>query len=389
MTAPPIAFIDLDAQRRRLGARLEDAVLTAIRGGRYILGAEVDRLEGRLKDFCGVAHAIGCANGTDAIVLALMALGIRRGDAVLCPAFTFAASAEAIVLAGATPVFVDVDARSFNLHPDAVERGLAAAEAAGLRPMALLAVDLFGQPCDYDALGRQCDEAGVALVADAAQSFGASWNGRRVGSLARITTTSFFPAKPLGCYGDGGAVLTDDADLAATIRSLRVHGQGADKYDNVRIGLNSRLDTVQAAVLLAKLDIFEDELAARDTIAQDYDARLSNVVTTPRVDSRARSAWAQYTIVLPERVARDAVRFALAERGVPTMVYYPRPLHRQTAYAHFPVATDGLPVSERLAEKVLSLPMHPYLDEHARERVADALREAAPEMSRGGYQAEL
>lgn len=372
---PPLAFIDLQAQRKRLGARIDQAIARVLEHGRFILGPEVVELERRLAEFCGARHVVACSNGTDALVLALRAKNVGPGDAVLVPSFTFAATAEAVVLAGATPVFLDVSEDSFNLDPDGIEAGVATARKAGLTPRGIIAVDLFGQPADYEAIGSAAAAFGLWIVDDAAQSFGAGRNGRKVGTLAEITTTSFFPAKPLGCYGDGGAVFTDDRELAALLRSLRVHGQGSDKYDNVRIGINGRLDTLQAAILLEKLAIFPEEIGARQRAADRYGELLGDVVTIPRLAAGATSVWAQYTVRLPGR-DRDAVAEALRAEGVPTAVYYPLPLHRQTAYRSYPVAGGALPTSDRLSKEVLSLPMHPYLDEATQDRVATALRKA-------------
>jgi dTDP-4-amino-4,6-dideoxygalactose transaminase len=371
----PIPFVDVAAQRRRLGARIDAAIARVLAHCQFIMGPEVAALEEKLASFCGARHALGCASGTDALLLALMAKGIGPGDAVICPAFTFCATAEAVALVGATPVFADVDAATFNLDPSALEAALAAARRAGLTPKAVMTVDLFGLPAAYDVIAPIAAAHGLVVIADAAQSFGAVYHDRRVGTLAPVTTTSFFPSKPLSCYGDGGAVFTDDDDLAALMRSLRIHGQGADKYDNVRIGINGRLDTIQAAVLIEKLDIFADELAAREAIARRYDAALREVAIVPRLPDGLTSVWALYTIRLPAG-ARDRVMAALAAQGIPTGVYYPKPLHRQDAYRHYPVAGNGLPVTDRLADEVLSLPMHAYLDEATQDRIVAALRAA-------------
>jgi dTDP-4-amino-4,6-dideoxygalactose transaminase len=371
----PIPFVDVAAQRRRLGARIDAAIARVLAHCQFIMGPEVAALEENLAAFCGARHALGCASGTDALLLALMAKGVGPGDAVICPAFTFCASAEAVVLVGATPVFADVDAATFNLDPADLEAALAAARRAGLTPKAVMTVDLFGLPAAYDAIAPIAAAHGLVVIADAAQSFGAVYHDRRVGTLAPVTTTSFFPSKPLSCYGDGGAVFTDDDDLAALMRSLRVHGQGADKYDNVRIGINGRLDTIQAAVLIEKLDIFADELAVREAIARRYEAALRDVAIVPRVPQGLTSVWALYTIRLASG-ARDRVMAALAARGIPAGVYYPKPLHRQAAYRHYPVAGNGLPVTDRLADEVLSLPMHAYLDEPTQDRIVAALRAA-------------
>ncbi len=369
----PIPFVDVAAQRRRLGARIDAAIARVLDHCQFIMGPEVVAFEQKLAAFCGARHALGCASGTDALLLALMGKGIGPGDAVVCPAFTFCASAEAVVLVGATPVFADVDEATFNLDPAGLEGALAAARRVGLKPKAVMSVDLFGLPADYDAIAAFAATHGLVVIADAAQSFGAVYRGRSVGALAPVTTTSFFPSKPLSCYGDGGAVFTDDDELAAVMRSLRIHGQGADKYDNVRIGINGRLDTIQAAVLIEKLAVFAEELAQRDRIARRYDEALRDLVIVPRVPDGLTSVWALYTIRLAARV-RDRVIAALAAQGISTGVYYPKPLHRQTAYRHYPVAGNGLPVTDRLADEVLSLPMHGYLDEATQDRIVAALR---------------
>ena len=371
----PIPFVDVAAQRRRLGARIDAAVARVLEHCQFIMGPEVAALEAKLAALCGARHALGCASGTDALLLALMGKGIGPGDAVICPAFTFCATAEAVALVGATPVFAAVDQATFNLDPAGLEGALAAARRAGLKPKAVMTVDLFGLPADYDAIAPFAAAHGLAVIADAAQSFGAVYRERRVGTLAPVTTTSFFPSKPLSCYGDGGAVFADDDDLAAVMRSLRIHGQGADKYDNVRIGLNGRLDTIQAAVLIEKLAVFAEELAARARIAQRYDEALRDVAIVPRVPAGSTSVWALYTIRLPAR-ARAGVMATLAAQGIPAVVYYPKPLHRQSAYRHYPAAGNGLPVTDRLADEVLSLPMHAYLDEATQDRIVAALRAA-------------
>src|SRR5919199_417186 len=371
----PIEFIDLGAQRQRIGARLDEAVLRVVDHGKYIMGPEVAELERQLAAFCGARHALGCANGTDALGLGLMLKGVKPGDAVLCPSFTFAATAEVVAWVGATPVFVDVLEDTFNMDPRSLEAAIKTAKAEGLHPAGVIPVDLFGLPADYDALLAVAEAHGLWVMCDAAQSFGASYKGRKVGTIGDLTTTSFFPAKPLGCYGDGGAVFTDDDEAIAVLRSLRVHGQGSDKYDNVRIGLNARLDTMQAAVLIEKLAIFADEIEARNRIAARYNELLRDVVTVPDVPEGLVSVWAQYTVRLGNR-DRDAVAARLRAAGIPTAIYYPKPLHRQTAYRDFPVAGNGLPVSERLAEDVISLPMHAYLDEALQDRVIEAFRDA-------------
>ncbi len=373
--APPIEFIDLKAQRRRLGPALDAAIRDAVEGGQYILGPQVAAFEQKLAAFSGARHAIGTANGTDAIVLCLAALGIKAGDAVLCPAFTFAATAEAVAWVGATPVFVDVEEATFNIDPNALTSGLDTAKRQNLTPRAIIAVDLFGQTADYDALEAFCTAQNLALICDAAQSFGALRGSKRAGAFGTLTTTSFFPAKPLGCYGDGGAIMTSDDALATLIRSLRSHGQGSQKYDNVRIGLNSRLDTLQAAILLEKLAIFDDEIDARQRVAQRYDAGLRDLVATPQVMDGCVSVWAQYTIRIPGG-RREGFMARMREQGVPTAIYYPKPLSQQEAYRHYPVAGNGVAVSERLAREVVALPMHPYLDEATQDRIIEAARTA-------------
>jgi dTDP-4-amino-4,6-dideoxygalactose transaminase len=299
-------------------------------------------------------------------LLVLMAKGVGAGDAVICPSFTFAATAEVVALAGATPVFVDVQADTFNMNAANLKQGLAEAKRRGLKAVGVIPVDLFGQPADYDGIFELAEQSGLWVLCDAAQSFGATYKGRKVGTMGLATSTSFFPAKPLGCYGDGGAVFTEDAELASVMRSLRVHGQGSDKYDNVRIGTNGRLDTIQAAILIEKLKIFSDEIVARDRVAARYAEGLAKVCTPPAVADESTSVWAQYTIRIAER---DKVAGRLKELGVPTAIYYPKPLHRQTAYKNYPVAGNGLAVSDKLAEEVLSLPMHPYLEPDTQDRI--------------------
>lgn len=372
-TPPPIEFIDLGAQRRRIGARMDEAILRVVDHGKFIMGPEVAELERKLAAFCGAKHCIAVANGTDALLLGLMAKGVKPGDAVLVPSFTFAATAEVVALVGATPIFVDSLEDSFNMDPASLEAAIAAAIKAGLAPVAVIPVDLFGEPADYDRLLPVARRHGLWVMADAAQSFGASYRGRKVGSIGDIVATSFFPAKPLGCYGDGGAIFTGDGELAAIIRSLRVHGQGSNKYDNVRAGVNGRLDTIQAAVLLEKLAIFEDEIAARQRAAERYNERLGNLVRVPRLAPGTTSVWAQYTLVSDRR---DRIAAACKAAGVPTAIYYPLPLSQQAAYRHYPKPAAGVPVSERLAQQVLSLPMHPYLDEATQTRIIDAVRSA-------------
>jgi UDP-2-acetamido-2-deoxy-ribo-hexuluronate aminotransferase len=371
----PIPFIDVAAQRRRLGRSVDEAIARVLGHCQFILGPEVRALEAALAAFCGARHVVSCASGTDALVMVLMAAGVGPGDAVICPSFTFTATAEVVALVGATPVFADVEEASFNLDPESLRAACATARALGLRPKAVIPVDLFGQPADYDRIMPIAEAESLFVLDDAAQAFGATYKNRRVGALAPATATSFFPAKPLGCYGDGGAVLTDDEELAGVLRSLRVHGEGSGKYDCVRIGLNGRLDTIQAAVLIEKLRIFPEEIVARERIARRYSAALADVTDVPKLARGSTSVWAQYTIRLADG-RRDELAAALKPQGIPTAIHYPVPLHRQEPYRRFPVAEGGAPVSERLAEEVISLPMHAYLDEATQDRIIEAVRHA-------------
>ena len=371
--SPAVAFIDLAAQRRRIGERMDRALARVLDHGQFILGPEVAELERRLAEFCGARHCVTCANGTDALQLVLMAEGIGPGNAVFVPAFTFVATAEVVPPLGATPVFVDVRRDTFTLDPSSLEAAIVEAKRRGLRPRCLIAVDLFGQPADYEGLGAVAKPHGLTVIADAAQSFGASLNGRGVGTLAAHTTTSFYPAKPLGCYGDGGAIFTDNDRIAGLLRSLRVHGKEGSPYNNVRIGLNSRLDTLQAAILLEKLNLFPDEIVARRAVARLYTEGLGSTVRVPEVMAGATSVWAQYTLVVE---GRDELAAACREAGVPTAIHYPIPLHAQAGYRHFPAAPSGLIQSEWLAEHVISLPMHPYLDADTQALIIRTVRAA-------------
>jgi dTDP-4-amino-4,6-dideoxygalactose transaminase len=376
-----IEFIDLKAQQRVIRKRIDAAITRVLDHGQYIMGPEVAELETQLAAFAGVRHAVSCASGTDALLMAMMAWGIGPGDAILVPDFTYTATPETVALLGATPVFVDVSDATFNVDPAALEAGIETARRAGLNPRGLIAVDLFGLPADYAALRAVAKQHDLFLLADAAQSFGASTNGQRVGSLGDITTTSFFPAKPLGCYGDGGAIFTDDDQVADVMRSIRLHGKGDDKYDVVRVGINGRLDTIQAAILLEKLSVFPDEIAARDRVAayyaQAFAAHPKLAIAVPPVAAGSKSVWAQYTLRILGGAApgakRDHVMKALAEQGIPTNVYYPRPLHAQPAYAHYPVSGNGTPTASRLPAEVLSLPMHPYLTPAEQDRIVAAV----------------
>ncbi|MEQ1953779.1 DegT/DnrJ/EryC1/StrS family aminotransferase [Mesorhizobium sp. CN2-181] len=375
MTRKPIRFIDLPAQQARIKDKVDAAIQRVLSHGAYILGPEVAEFEKALSAFCGVKHSIGCSNGTDALTLCLMAKGLNAGQAVFCPSFTFAATAEVVAMLGAVPYFIDILEDTFNLDPASLKLAIKQARRDGLPLAGVIAVDLFGQPADYEAIEPIVAEAGMWLLCDAAQGFGGTYRGRKVGTIGEMTATSFFPAKPLGAYGDGGAIFVDDDETNAVIRSLLVHGQGTDKYDNVRIGMNGRLDTLQAAILIEKLAIFADEIEARNRIAGTYNDGLSDVAIVPKVLEGCVSTWAQYTVRAPGR-DRDTVLGRLKDKGIPTAVYYPKPLHRQTAYKHFPVAGNGLPVSDRVAQDVFSLPMHAYLEAEDQAYIIENLREA-------------
>jgi dTDP-4-amino-4,6-dideoxygalactose transaminase len=366
-----IAFIDLQAQRRRLGEPLARAINAAIEGGQWVLGPQVAELEKQLAEFAGVKHAITCANGTDALMIVLRAWDIGPGDAVFVPAFTFAASAEVVALVGASPVFVDVLEDTYNMAPASLEAAIAQVRRDGkLKPRAIMPVDLFGQPADYRAIEPIVAREKLKLLCDAAQGFGGLLDGRRSGGIGDAAATSFFPAKPLGCYGDGGAVFTNDSALDELLRSIRMHGQGSDRYENVRIGVNSRLDTIQAAILLEKLKVFPDEIEMREKIARRYNEafRANNFIREPHVIAGAQSTWAQYTIQVSDRAKLAA---DLKAKGVPTAVYYPIPLSKQKGYKHYPSAPT--PVSERICDTVISLPMHPDLDAGTQSTIIDAV----------------
>jgi dTDP-4-amino-4,6-dideoxygalactose transaminase len=367
----PIPFIDLESQRRRLGRAIDQAIARVSQHGRLILGPEVEAFEQELAAFCGARHVVSVANGTDALILVLRARGVGPGDAVIVPAFTFASTAEVVANVFATPIFADVREDTYSLDPESLRDGIAKARALNLRPVAAMPVDMFGQPADWPSLEPVAEEEGIWLLADAAQGFGGTLHGRKVGTFGCATGVSFYPSKPLGAYGDGGAILTNDAELAACLKSIRNHGEGAHGYDHVRIGVNSRLDAIQAAVLRAKLKIFPEEIEAREEAARYYTEGLRDFVRTPVVAEGATSVWAQYTIRVPDR---DGLRAHLQEDGIPTAVHYPKPLHRQPAYAHFPTARDRLPVAERVTAEVMSLPMHPYLTRELQDRIIDRVR---------------
>ena len=374
-TLQPIPFIDVAGQRKKLGKAIDDAVAKVLSHCQFILGPEVRELEAQLSAFAGVKHTISCASGTDALMLVLLAKNVGAGDAVFCPSFTFAATCETVALVGVTPVFVDVDEHTFNMDAASFARAIATAKKLGLKPKAVIPVDLFGLPADHDAIAAIAAEHGLFVLDDAAQGFGGVYKGKKIGGIGLAAATSFFPAKPLGCYGDGGAVLTNDDQLAELIRGLRVHGQLPGKPEFSHIGITGRLDTIQAAVLLEKLKIFPGEIAARNKIAARYSEKLGQYAIVPRVPEGYTSVWAQYTIRLqPGR--RDGLAAALKAEGIPTAIYYAKPPHRHEAYKKFPLADGGLPVTEKLSHEVISLPMHAYLDESTQDRIVDAVKRA-------------
>ncbi|HKQ55594.1 MAG TPA: DegT/DnrJ/EryC1/StrS family aminotransferase [Methyloceanibacter sp.] len=367
------AFIDLAAQRELLGDSVERAIAAVLDHGQYILGPEVIELERQLAAFCGARHCVTCANGTDALLLALMAEGVGPGDAVFVPAFTFVATAEVPLLCGATPVFVDVRPDSFNLDTESLEAAIGEAKRRGLNPRCVIPVDLYGQPADCKAVGTIAEAHKLLMIADAAQSFGASLLGRKVGTLAAYTATSFYPSKPLGGYGDGGAVFTDDDDKAVRLLSLRNHGKGPGRPDTEHVGLNSRLDSIQAAILIEKLRLFPGEIDARQVRAARYNEALAPVAKVPELIGGATSVWAQYTIVTERR---DALVSACREAGIPTAIHYASALNCLAPYQKFPTAPSGVPHAEWLAKRVISLPMHPYLSEEAQDLIVAAVRSA-------------
>lgn len=374
-TVNKIEFIDLHAQQTLIGSEIRASIEKVLTHGKYIMGPEIDELENILSKFCGVKNTITCSNGTDALIMALMALDIKAGDAVLTPSFTFAATAEAIAFLGATPVFVDVNPDDYNINIASLKNAYLFAKENKLNVKGIIAVDLFGLPADYDALDTFAKECSLWVMADAAQSLGATYKGRSVGQMGIITTTSFFPAKPLGCYGDGGAIFTNDDALAEKLRSIRVHGKGTDKYDNVRLGLNGRLDTLQAAILIEKQKIFPDEIESRNKIASYYNESLKGILQTPVIENTRRSVWAQYTLRARNSQMRTKIIRSLTDAGIPTAIYYPLPLHKQTCYKTYPTAED-MSVSEALSQEVFSLPMHPYLKPDEQNHIIDAVKKA-------------
>ena len=369
-----INFIDLKAQQQKIYPQILDRIQKVLEHGRYIMGPEVKELEDRLASYVGVNHAISCSSGTDALLMPLMAYGVGPGDAIFTTPFTFIATAEVIQLLGAKPVFVDIDPKTFNIDPDALALTLANLgknpQTAALKPKGIIPVDLFGQPADYDRINAVAREHGLFVLEDAAQSFGATYKARRVGTLGEVAATSFFPAKPLGGYGDGGAIFTDNEEMAALLRSIRNHGQGTDRYENIRIGLNGRLDSLQAAILLVKLEIFDREVAARQEVARRYSEALQEVVEVPYVAPDCTSVWAQYSVLSDHR---DALLAKLKDAGIPTAIYYPIPLHLQGAFAPLGYKAGDFPVSEAAARSIFSLPMHPYLTAEVQARICEII----------------
>ncbi len=369
-TLPNIQFIDLQAQRRRIETEINEAVARVIEQGKYIMGPEVKQLESDLAEFVGSKHCVGCSSGTDAILMALMAYDVKPGDAILTTPFTFFATAEVIALLGATPVFVDIDPDTYNLDPKKIEEAIAKVHADGkLNLRGIITVDLFGLPCDYDRIIPLAREHDLFVVQDAAQAYGATYNGKKAPTHGDIGTTSFFPAKPLGCYGDGGAVFTDNDEIAQKLQSVRVHGKGTDKYNNVRIGLNARLDTLQAGILIEKLKIYADEIEKRQAVAAAYAEVLPSDLKLPVVPEGSTSVWAQYTL---QAENRSEIQAKLKEQGVPSAIYYIKSLHLLDAFADLGYKLGDFPVSEAASEKVFSLPFHPYLDRATIDRIGAA-----------------
>jgi UDP-2-acetamido-2-deoxy-ribo-hexuluronate aminotransferase len=387
-----LPFIDLPSQFKRIQSEVEERVISVLRSGQYILGPEVSEFEDKLAEFAKVKHAISCSSGTDALIIALMAKGVGPGDAIFTSPFTYFATAEAIALLGATPIFVDIDINTFNIDPSALKSVILALkkcntsnnaipkrlleELRGLNPKGIITVDLFGLPADHDRINLIAAENDLFVIEDAAQGFGGQVNGRCAGTLAEVGCTSFFPAKPLGCYGDGGALFTNDDDLASLFRSIRVHGKGVNKYENVRLGINGRLDALQAAVLIPKLNIFSDELHSRQRAALTYEKLISSAnlnIITPKIPDGYLSAWAQYSILAPDQIERQRFLNKLKAAGVPTMIYYKKPLHLQKALSHLGYKAGDFPVSEDASERIFSLPMHPYLDENTISGIIEAM----------------
>jgi len=369
----PIQFIDLAAQQQRILLKIEKRIARVLAHGNYIMGPEVFELEEKFSDFLKVRHSISCSSGTDALLMVLMAINVGPGDAVFTSPFSFMATAEVISLLGATPVFVDVDPDTYNMDPASLERAIQQVmqnRSAPLTPRCVIPVDIFGLPADYDAINAIAGKFDLFVLEDAAQSFGATYGHKKAGTLGHAAATSFFPAKPLGCYGDSGAVFTDDDDLAKKIESIRVHGKGKEKYDNIRIGINGRMDTIQAAILLEKLDIFENEIQERNRVASRYSALLGKEFKRQTIPPNSTSVWAQFSLQHP---LKHQIMASLSKNNIPTAVYYPKPLHCQTAFSYLGYAPDDFPVSLNLSETIFSLPMHPYLEEEQIRHICDCV----------------
>jgi len=364
-------FIDLATQQARIREALEKRILAVLDHGKYVMGPEIGELETALAEYVGVKHCISCSSGTDALLLALMAYDVKPGDAIICPSFTFVATAEVVSLLGATPIFIDIDPDTYNLDPSKLEAAAQKAKDDGLNLKGIIPVDLFGLPADYPAIETFAKERGLFVLEDACQGFGGELNGKKLCSFGDVAATSFFPAKPLGCYGDGGAVFTNDDKLADEMRSVRIHGMGSDKYDNVRIGINGRMDTIQATVLLEKLTIFPEEVELRQTVASAYTEGLKDVVKTPVIPTGMTSAWAQYSLQAEDK---EGTLAALQKAGIPAATYYPIPLHLQTAYKYLNYSKGDLPVSEAVSQKIFSLPMHPYLTTKEIEKIVTSIK---------------
>ncbi|PIV83069.1 MAG: aminotransferase DegT [Nitrospirae bacterium CG17_big_fil_post_rev_8_21_14_2_50_50_9] len=370
-----IPFIDLKAQYNALKTEIDARIEKVLSHGNFIMGPEIEELENKLADYVGVKHAIACSSGTDALLMSLMSYGIGPGDAVFTTPFTFIATAEVIALLGATPVFVDIDPLTFNMDPDQLKLAIQkVVKEKKLRARAVIPVDLFGLPADYDTIMEAAGAYDLFVLEDAAQGFGGVYKGRRAGSFGHAAATSFFPAKPLGCYGDGGAVFTDNDDLAKTLESIRVHGKGSDKYDNIRIGINGRLDTLQAAILLPKLEAFPAELEKKRNIALQYSEGLRDVVQVPHIPEGYESAWAQFSVLTEDR---DKCQALMKAEGIPTAIYYPKPLHLQTAFSYLGYRKGDMPHSEVSSQRIFSLPMHPYLKDDQINKIVDTLKKAA------------
>ena len=382
-------FIDLKKQYERIKPRIHDRIDEVLRHGKFIMGPEVAELETKLAAYIGCKHCVSCANGTDALLLSLMAYEVGPGDAVFTTPFTFIATAEVICLLGATPIFVDIDPGTYNIDPENLRKvieetkqgmGRSTGGSKKLNPKGIIPVDLFGLPADYDRINQIAKQHGLFVLEDAAQSLGGSYKGKKLGNVADIAATSFFPAKPLGAYGDGGAIFTNNEAMADRLRSLREHGKGSHKYDNIRIGINGRLDTLQAAILLPKLEIFDSEIKERQEVAARYTKAFKDLVQVPHVPDGLLSAWAQYSVVTEKR---DSYLSKLKEFGIPTAVYYPRPLHLQTAFSHRGYRQGDFPVSEHVSERIFSLPMNPYLDSDDQNRIIAAVKKSYEDIARG------